>query len=138
MTEIITRERDPAAYDALIAANVDPRMARIYAARGIGSPADLNHEFNALLPPSQLHRINEAATLLADAILASKRLLIIADYDSLLHNLRNHLVQYSPYHSDNTDLFSENSSASYLANTRWTFPSSAAQASEGCGNVALL
>ncbi len=82
MPEIITRERDPAAYAALVAANVDPRMARIYAARGIASPADLNHEFSALLPPSQLHRINEAATLLADAILAGKRLLIVADYDA--------------------------------------------------------
>lgn len=82
MPEIITRERDPAAYAALVAANVDPRMARIYAARGIASTADLNHEFNALLPPSLLHRINEAATLLADAILADKRLLIVADYDA--------------------------------------------------------
>lgn len=82
MPEIITRERDPAAYDALTAAGVDPRMARVYAARDISGPADLNHAFNALLAPGQLHRIDEAALLLADAIVAGKRLLIVADYDA--------------------------------------------------------
>ncbi len=82
MPEIVTRERDPAAYDALLSANVDPRMARLYAARGIGGAADLNHELNALLPPTQLAHVQEAALLLADAILAGKRLLIVADYDA--------------------------------------------------------
>ena len=82
MPEIITRERDPAAYDALIGAGVDARMARLYAARGVRDASDLNHAFSALLPPPQLARIGEAATLLANATQAGKRLLIVADYDA--------------------------------------------------------
>ena len=82
MPEIVTRERDPAAFNALLAADVDPRMARVYAARGIASAADLNHGLPALLPPAQLAFIEDAARLLADAIEARKRLLIVADYDA--------------------------------------------------------
>ena len=82
MPEIITRERDPAAFSALIAANVDPRMAGIYAARGINVSSDLNHHLAALLSPAQLASVQDAATLLADAIEARKRLLIVADYDA--------------------------------------------------------
>ena len=82
MPEIVTRQRDPAAFDALVAAKIDPRMARLYAARGIAGPTDLNHELNALLPPTQLAHVQDAATLLADAIAAGKRLLIVADYDA--------------------------------------------------------
>ena len=82
MPEIVTRERDPAAFSALLAADVDPRMARVYAARGIASISDLNHGLPALLPPAQLAFIEDAARLLADAIQARKRLLIVADYDA--------------------------------------------------------
>lgn len=82
MPEIVTRERDPAAFEALVSANIDPRMARLYAARGIAGAADLNHELTALLPPTQLAHVEKAATLLADAIVAGKRLLIVADYDA--------------------------------------------------------
>ena len=82
MPEIVTRERDPAAFSALLAADVDPRMARVYASRGIASISDLNHGLPALLPPAQLAFIEDAARLLADAIQARKRLLIVADYDA--------------------------------------------------------
>ena len=82
MPEIVTRERNPAAFDTLIAANVDPRMARVYAARGINSHSDLNHGLPALLSPVALSFIQDAAVLLADAIQAGKRLLIVADYDA--------------------------------------------------------
>ena len=82
MPEIVTRERDPMAFNALIAAHVDPRMARVYAARGIISPSDLNHKLSALLSPAELASVKDAATLLADAIQAGKRLLIVADYDA--------------------------------------------------------
>jgi len=82
MPEIITRERDQAAFNALIASHIDPRMARLYAARGISGAADLNHELNALLSPAQLAHVQDAAVMLADAIGAGKRLLIVADYDA--------------------------------------------------------
>ena len=82
MPEIITRERDPAAFNALIAANIDPRLARVYAARGVTNPSDLNHGLPALLSPAQLKSVKEAALLLANAIQTGKRLLIVADYDA--------------------------------------------------------
>ena len=82
MPEIVTRDRDPAAFNTLIAANVDPRMARVYAARGIANSSDLNHNLAALLSPAQLASVQEAAVLLADAIQSSQRLLIVADYDA--------------------------------------------------------
>ena len=82
MPEIVTRERDPAAFEALIAASVDRRLARVYAARGIAATRDLNHNLSALLSPVKLQSVQDAATLLADAIKADKRLLIVADYDA--------------------------------------------------------
>ena len=75
------RPVDPRALASLTAAGVSPLMARLYAARGIrgaegigGSPADL-------LPPSLLAGVGPAARLLADAIGARRRLLVVGDYD---------------------------------------------------------
>jgi len=82
MPEIVTRESDPAAFKALIAADIDPRLARVYAARGVTHPSDLDHGLSALLSPVHLASVSEAATLLADAIQSGKRLLIVADYDA--------------------------------------------------------
>src|SRR5205085_3381101 len=50
--------------------------------RSIRSATELAYTPAGLLPPAQLKGIAEAATLLADAIQAGKRLLIIADYDA--------------------------------------------------------
>jgi single-stranded-DNA-specific exonuclease len=82
MPKIITRERDAAAQAALVAASIDPRMARLYVARGVRDTRDLDLNLTTLLPPGTLHRIEEAAAFLADAIVAKKKLLIVADYDA--------------------------------------------------------
>ena len=66
----------------LVAAGVHPLLARIYAARRIRSSAELRYEAAALLSPSLLKGIDDAAQLLADAIQSGKRLLIVADYDA--------------------------------------------------------
>jgi single-stranded-DNA-specific exonuclease len=60
---------------------VPPLLARLYAARGIHQREELDTQLNALLPPSQLAGAEAAAVLLADAIAAKQRMLIIADYD---------------------------------------------------------
>lgn len=57
-------------------------LARIYAARDIQSTRQLDYELKALLPFTALKNAQEMARLLADAIAAKKRLLIVADYDS--------------------------------------------------------
>ncbi len=82
MPEIITRPTDHAAYQSLLAAQIDPRMARLYAARGVQSVQDLELGMNALLPPTQLAHIDAAADMLAEAIQAKKKILIVADYDA--------------------------------------------------------
>src|SRR5947208_5567974 len=66
---------------ALLEAGVHPVLARIYAGRRIRSADELKYEAAGLLAPQFLKSIVEAAKLLADAIAAGKRMLIVADYD---------------------------------------------------------
>jgi single-stranded-DNA-specific exonuclease len=54
----------------------------VFAARRIRSAAELEDDAKRLLPPASLARAEEAAALLADAIAAGKKLLIVADYDA--------------------------------------------------------
>jgi single-stranded-DNA-specific exonuclease len=67
---------------ALIASGLHPVLARVYAARRIRSAAELDDDFKRLLPPASLAHCERAAALLADAIAAGKKLLIVADYDA--------------------------------------------------------
>ena len=75
------RRIDPAARDALIAAGIAPFFARLYAARGVTHPRELEADLSRLLPPSLLLHADRAAVFLADAIAADRRLCIVADYD---------------------------------------------------------
>jgi single-stranded-DNA-specific exonuclease len=67
---------------ALLAAGLHPVLARVYAARRIHSAAELDDDFSRLLPPASLAHCARAACLLADAIAAGRKLLIVADYDA--------------------------------------------------------
>src|SRR2546425_3937631 len=67
---------------ALLDAGMHPLLAKIYAARSIRSAAELAYSAAGLLPPTLLKGMEQAAALLADAMQAGKRLLIIADYDA--------------------------------------------------------
>ena len=67
---------------ALQDAGIHPLLAKIYAARSIRSAAELAYSAAGLLPPTLLKGMAQSATLLADAIQAGQRLLIIADYDA--------------------------------------------------------
>ncbi len=81
MTRIITRKTPLKASLMLEQQGLSPLLARLFAARGITTADDLDTRLSALLPPHQLNRAEEAACLLADAIEADRRLLIVADYD---------------------------------------------------------
>ena len=81
MTRILTRRTPQVARERLEYEGVHPLLARLYAARGIARAAELDTALSALLEPSLLKGAAEAATLLADAIAAKRRLLIVADYD---------------------------------------------------------
>jgi single-stranded-DNA-specific exonuclease len=76
------RNAPEAACRALAAAGLHPVLARIYAARGVECAGDLESSLQGLLPPQGMKGLTEAANLLADAIEAEARLLIVADYDA--------------------------------------------------------
>jgi single-stranded-DNA-specific exonuclease len=82
MNNIVTRAVDDTAVAQLLAEGVSPFMARIYAARGIHRSEQLAPELSRLIPLNQLRNVDTMAALLADAIIARKRLLIVADYDA--------------------------------------------------------
>ena len=66
----------------LMDAGLHPLLARLYAARRIRNAQELALDFAQLIPPSALKGADEAAMLLADAVIHQKKLLIIADYDA--------------------------------------------------------
>jgi single-stranded-DNA-specific exonuclease len=81
MTRIVTRACSPADEAALIRHGLHPILARLYAARGVRLPDEIETGLTRLVPPIALKGTNEAAELLAEAIVQRKRLLVVADYD---------------------------------------------------------
>jgi single-stranded-DNA-specific exonuclease len=82
MPEIVDRIIDGDARERLVAAGIDPRLARIYAARGVATTEHLATKLAALIAPEQLSHVDDAARLLADAIAKGERLMIVADFDA--------------------------------------------------------
>ena len=80
--EIVRRPQVPDAAQALASAGVSPLLARIYAARGVRSVVEIDHELARLPPWHGLKGIDAAAKRLADAVARGERLLIVADYDA--------------------------------------------------------
>ena len=60
---------------------IHPLLARLYAARGIQTPAQISTRMEDLIPPHALKGLTKAASLLADAIESGQRICIVADYD---------------------------------------------------------
>ncbi len=79
--QFISRDMPPRSIWALEQAGVHPLLARLYAARGIQDASTLDASLAQLLSPTGLKGIEAAATLLADAMAANKKLCIVADYD---------------------------------------------------------
>ena len=78
---IIPRDIPPRAAWQLEQAGIHPLLARLYAARGVSSPDELDDALAKLLPPGTLLGVDRAAVLLADAIGQNKKLCVVADYD---------------------------------------------------------
>jgi len=78
----VARIAPPDAIKQLIGAGLHPLLARVCAARGISSPEELAHEPDRLVAPERMHNLLRMAQILADAIAAGKKLLIVADYDA--------------------------------------------------------
>ena len=81
MTHLAIRPVPQRARLSLEQAGIHPLLARLYAARGIVSTAELDTQLSALLPPGDLKGIDTATALLADAIGQDSKILIVADYD---------------------------------------------------------
>src|SRR6266853_141635 len=81
MSQITTRTVPLRVHDQLVREGLHPVLARVCAARGIIRRGELQDALSGLIPPSDLMNAERAAALLADAITAGKRMLIVADYD---------------------------------------------------------
>ncbi|HZW21791.1 single-stranded-DNA-specific exonuclease RecJ [Noviherbaspirillum sp.] len=81
VTRILTRNVPFRTAEMLRQQGVHPVLARIYAARGLADTTELSSELAALMAPSGMLHIDAAASYLADAIGAGKKLAIVADYD---------------------------------------------------------
>jgi single-stranded-DNA-specific exonuclease len=82
MPAITTRPCPAETRSALEDAGLSPTWARLYAARGVSHVEQVAHRLPQLLPPTGMRHVEDAAMLLADAIEARARLLIVADYDA--------------------------------------------------------
>ncbi len=82
MPNIIPRPYPTDSAQRLADTGIAPVLARIYAARGIRDVAQLNTGLGNLLPFTQLKNVQDMARILADAIAANQKLLIVADYDA--------------------------------------------------------
>jgi len=78
----VDRQPEPQALERLMQDGYPAPLARCLAARGVNEAQDLDEALTRLLPPSSLSNTNEAANLLADAILKGDSFLIIGDYDA--------------------------------------------------------
>lgn len=62
--------------------NLDPLLDRLYRARGIHDPGQLEYRLAAMLPPTQLHSMSRACGRLADAASRQERIVIVGDFDA--------------------------------------------------------
>lgn len=82
MTKVVQRTVQPQVELHLQAAGVSPLMSRLLAARGITEAVQLSANLSNLIPPQTLMHNPTMAKLLADAIAANKKILVIGDYDA--------------------------------------------------------
>ena len=82
MVKITARTYPESVAHSLTASGLHPVLARIYAARGIAQPAQLETRLTGLIPFDSLKNIHAAAQRLADAIARQERILVVADYDA--------------------------------------------------------
>ena len=57
-------------------------LARLYAARAVQHPDELDLSLERLLPPGALKHMDAAVALLAESVRAGQRILIVADFDA--------------------------------------------------------
>ncbi|HEX8777632.1 MAG TPA: DHH family phosphoesterase, partial [Rhodanobacter sp.] len=81
MSTLELRRREAQGEPSGWAATVHPVLQRVYAARGVLRPADVEHRLQRLLSPQSLGGLDAATDLLAEAIRDDWAILIAGDYD---------------------------------------------------------
>ena len=76
------RRRDVRVPDALQRMDINPLLKRVYANRAIESPEQISYALEHLLGFDGLKGIDTAARIVADAIAAQRKILIVGDYDA--------------------------------------------------------
>ncbi len=82
MTKIVQRKAQPKVVQHLEASGISALMARLLSVRGVTEVTQISANLSHLLPPQTLTHSASMARLLADAIQANKKLLVIGDYDA--------------------------------------------------------
>jgi len=77
----IPRPRQPEAEQRLQGAGIDPLLARLYAARGIQDPDQLERRMAALARPDGMLGMEDALAVLGDALGGGQRICIVGDFD---------------------------------------------------------
>jgi single-stranded-DNA-specific exonuclease len=62
--------------------SLHPVLQRVYAARGIGSPSEIDHTLQGLLRTELLGGIERATALLEEALREDLRIVVVADFDA--------------------------------------------------------
>ena len=80
--KIVQRTINSEAQKNLVAAGINPLLAKLYAARGVVDVKELDVALGNLISPEKLTNAGAMAQLLADAIAAKKSILVVGDYDA--------------------------------------------------------
>ena len=81
MSSLIISRRMPSNSDHL-PVSLHPRIKQLYADRGVQSAQELERSTQSLLHFKQLRGIQAAVSLLADAIKAQQKIIIVGDFDA--------------------------------------------------------
>lgn len=79
---IVERKFSPSSALMLMKAGVHPVLARVLTARGVKAKEEAAQTLDHLIPYTELLNATKMASILADAVITQKRLLILADYDA--------------------------------------------------------
>jgi len=83
MRKTIVRHTDSTVVDeADRPQQLHPLLWRIYRTRGIAAANELERELSAMIPPDRMAGLRQAADILADAVEAGRRILVVGDFDA--------------------------------------------------------
>ncbi|GAB4196572.1 MAG: single-stranded-DNA-specific exonuclease RecJ [Wenzhouxiangellaceae bacterium] len=81
-TELRILQRQPMVAGDGLPADLHPVVRRILRHRGVGDAKQLDLQLNALLRPDAMGGLNEAAALIAEAVLSGRHIRVVGDFDA--------------------------------------------------------